>query len=456
MNELSLYQNADQLISHGFKSLRKDALSIAAHGIRRVIPYERAKHIIRLEKKSFFVDGKEFPLSHGRIFVIGAGKGSFPIAQALDELFGPLIHGGVVVVKEGEKRQLNHIEVFESSHPLPDERSLTAANTILDLLKESKEEDYIFAAITGGSSSLVNMPAGDISIEDLRLVNELLLASGADIGKINTLRKHLCLIKGGRFVQYAQPATVITLTLDTAPPTMPWPDLCLPDPTTFQDAIDVLHTYDLWDKVPPSVRNRLNKGKENPDLETIKSFEGMKHHLFYLASPKDACFAAARKATELGYTPFVLSTTMEGEAKDVGIVHASIANEIVRNDKPVSSPCALISGGETTVILNGKVGIGGPNQETALGFATKVEPGSPTVMVSIDTDGTDGPGDVAGGVVDGNTSQHMEERNLDMYAALRDHNAGAVLKASDDAIYTGHTGTNVMNLRVVLVDSKRG
>lgn len=455
MNGTELFDNGEQLRMEDDKGLKKDVLRIVEEGIKKVIPYVATKEAIHYEGDTLKIGTMEFlrqDIEH--IYVIGVGKGSYPIAQALDEIFGDEITEGFVIVKEGEKRRLPHIEIFESSHPIPDERSVEGAKRMMAILKKAGSNDLVLAAITGGASALANLPADGISVEDLKTVNHQLLKCGASIGKMNAVRKHLCLIKGGRVVQCGQPATVITFTFDTAPPDMPWPDMCLPDPTTFADAIHVLKTYNLWDKVPVSIRERLTWGMNHPEAETIKSLEGMKQQVISVADPEMACLAAAEEAKRLGYTPYILSTTMEGEAKDVGIVLAGISDEILTKDRPFKKPCALISGGETTVTINGKCGEGGPNQETVLGYITKIRGAKDFAFVSIDTDGTDGPCKIAGGIVDGNSKRKLQDAGIDVNSELREHNSSKVLEAIGGAIMTGHTGTNMMNLRVVVLKNE--
>lgn len=448
----SLYQNYDVLVSKGQQQVRRDALEIAQAGIEHAIPYQATKRLIRLESGELIVGDKRFLLDKiGKIYVVGAGKGSFPIAKALEEILASRIEKGIVVVKEGEKRRLQYIETFESSHPIPDERSLIGARKIMDVLREAQENDLVFAAITGGSSALVNLPLGQITIDELKKMNTMLLRCGAPIGEINAVRKHICGIKGGRVVQMGQPACVITLTLDTAPPGMPWPDMCLPDPTRFEDAVHVLKIYDLWDETPESVKRYLLKGLEDESLETLKSLDGMKHMLFSVADPRSCCVAAAQRAEALGYSSHILGTALEGEARDMGIFLAGVAKEIVRFARPFTRPCALITGGETTVTIVDTPGAGGPNQETSLGFAEKAPTDCEVACVSIDTDGTDGPCTIAGGISDGETLSRAAQMGLDIKAALKHHNSSEILIALGDDIVTGHTGTNVMNLRVVVI-----
>ena len=452
MEKTPLFKNEEILSFGDEKSLRQDVLKIVEAGIRKVIPYESTKDAIYYRDGVLQIGKMKFQREDiENIYVVGVGKGAFPIAQALDEIFKDEIREGFVIVKEGEKRRLNHIEIFESSHPIPDERSIEGAKRMVEILKKAGPKDLVLAAITGGSSALANLPAEGISIQDLKDINSQLLKCGAEIGKMNAVRKHLCMIKGGRAVACGQPAAVITFTFDTAPPDMPWPDMSLPDPTTFQDAVHVLKSYNIWETAPESVKSRLLWGESHPEAETVKSLEGMRQEIISVADPEAACRAAAEQAEKLGYKPYILSTIMEGEAKDVGVVLAGISDEILKNSRPFSKPCALISGGETTVTIQGECGKGGPNQETVLGFIDKIRANQGFAFVSIDTDGTDGPCDIAGGIVSGSSKKVLAEKHIDINKELRNHNSSRVLQSIDSAIVTGHTGTNVMNLMVVVL-----
>lgn len=335
---------------------------------------------------------------------------------------------------------------------MPDGDSIRGARAILELLSRVGEKDLVFLAVTGGASALMTLPPEGISLEDLRLTSDLLLKCGAAIPKINMVRRHLCLVKGGKLLAAAQPAMAVTLTLDTAPYDLPWPDPCLPDPYTFQDALDVLAECDLLDRVPPAVRRYLEESVGMPERETIKSTEGMNTLLLSVGDPPAACEAAASRARELGFEPAILSTRLEGEAKDLGVFMAGMADEIVRRNRPFRAPCALISGGETTVTVGKDCGRGGPNQESVLGFAGafRIE-GARVAFASVDTDGTDGPTDIAGGIADGRSRRRAMEGNIRIGQALKSHSAADALEALGDAVFTGHTGTNVMNLRVLLV-----
>lgn len=457
MNEFSIYDNYDELIDHGNIEERKAALLIAEAGIKSVIPYVRTKEYISLVGTELRVGHLRYNIGQiDNIYVVGVGKGSYPIAQALDEILGSRITEGFLVVKEGETRKLPHITVFESSHPFPDQRSVIGATRIMEILKRAGEKDIVFAAVTGGASALVNLPIEPVTIEEMRETSKLLLQSGADIRQMNAVRKHLCNMKGGRIVQFGQPAMVITFTLDTNPPGMPWPDLCLPDPSTFVEAITVLKDFQLWDKVPASVRSHLLDGLEHPEWETLKTLDGMKHAMFGVGNQQEACSAAARKAQELGYTPIVLSSTIEGEAKDVGIFLAGITNEVISYNQPVEPPCAIISGGETTITMYNKPEEGGPNQESVFGYAYKLRHTDNMAFVCVDTDGTDGPTDIAGGIADGYTLARLKDHGYSIADIFKNHGTSNPLRTLRDAVYTGNTGTNVMNLRVVVVSKPIG
>jgi glycerate 2-kinase len=451
--EARIIINFDALVSKGQVKVRKDALEIVESGIRKAIPYTETRKMVKIENDHLLIDDKKISLQTIRnIYVIGAGKGAYPIALALDEVLQDKITQGFVVVKEGEKRKLKHIEVYESSHPLPDERSVIGAKKIKEILDKAGQGDIVLAAITGGCSALVNLPADELTIDDLKAVNDLLLKSGANISRMNAVRKHLCMLKGGRMVAYAHPAPIFTFTLDTAPPNLPWPDLVLADPSTFQEAIDILKDYDLWSLIPQAARDHLERGLVCPDMETPKSLELYQNYIFNVADPRSTCLAAAQKAEELGYKSYILSVNFEGEARELGVFFSGLANEITARNRPFESPCALISAGETTVAIAGKCGKGGPNQETVLGFVQKLYTSRNVACVCVDTDGTDGPGDLAGGVVDAMTKARAEKLGLNLPQYLKEHDSSTALLALDDAIVTGHTGTNVQHLRVVVIE----
>jgi glycerate-2-kinase len=449
---MKIIKNYSELIAHGQGKVRRDALEIIQKGIEGADPGKGVYKQLRLDGNNLNIGDKVIDLTKiHNIYFVGTGKGSFPIAQALEEMLGSRIKGGVLSVKSGEKRRLARIEVIEAGHPLPNENSVLAGRKIFEVAQNAGENDLVFAGVTGGASALLILPPPGISLNDLQCVNQLLLKSGANIREMNAVRKHLCLLKGGRLVATIQPAMAVTLTLDTAPEGLPWPDLCLADPTTFQDAIETLHYFDLWEKVPKSVQVYLEEGKSKPERETVKSLAGMKATLLSVGDPVSACETAARKAKELGYTPIILSTNIEGDSAQAGICLSGIVKEIIKFNRPFPKPCALISGGETTVTITGKCGEGGPNQEFALAFAQQLGSKPNVCCIAVDTDGTDGPTDIAGGIVDGDTSSRASKLKISIPQTLKDHDSSKVLKMLGDSIITGHTGTNIMNLRAIII-----
>ena len=448
-----LFRNYDSLIGGELSELRNACLAIAEAAIRRAIPYSETKKRISVSEGVLRVSDSVYALSElNHIYVIGVGKGAYPIALAMEEQLGELISEGVVLVKRGDHRRLERIEVIESGHPLPDENGIEGAKKIRAIVEKAGADDLILAAITGGSSAMMNLPFDGISLEDLRLTNRLLLGSGADIAHMNMVRKHLCTMKGGHLVELAYPAPMHTFTLDTNPPGILWPDLVYPDSSTYADAIRVAEEYGFWNELPESVKAHLKKGAADPSMETPKVLSHPRNYIHSVADPKSTCAAAAERAKELGFEPYVLSTAMDGEAKDLGIFFACMANEIAETGRPFKAPCALISGGETTVTLPiGCRGKGGPNQETAMGFVTRIREGVPAVCLSMDSDGTDGPTDIAGGISDGFTRKKAAERGVPYENLLKEHESSEALSRMGDALLTGHTGTNIMNVRIVLI-----
>ena len=453
-HEERIVKNYQKLLSHGQKNMREAALEIIQSGINGASPGIGTHKVVRLIGYNLLVGTKEYDLRNiSRIYVVGVGKGAFSIAESLEKTLGPHIYKGIVGVKRGERRRLQKIEVVETGHPLPDESSIIVARKILEIANMAGKGDLVFAAITGGASALATLPPGGIKLKEIQKLTDLLLKSGAPIRDINAVRKHLCQLKGGLLVFHIQPAEAITLTLDTAPKDMPWPDMCLPDPTTFQDALAVLKKYDLNNIVSPSIKHYLLEGVEKPELETVKNFEGMKAALFSVGNQVVACEAAASRAKEFGYNPVILSTSIAGEATTVGICLAGIVREIIKNKRPFPPPCALISGGETTVTVLGNCGVGGRNQEFVLSFAQELGAEEKVCCASVDTDGTDGSTDIAGGLVDGETMTRAKNLDINIANFLKNHNSSAALTALEDTIVTGHTGTNVLDLRVILIDN---
>lgn len=449
-----IVKNRKELLSSGKVEAREDLMEIIEHALGEVAPIRCLRNLGELkDSRLLSVDDRKYDLSEvGNVYVLGAGKGSLEVAKALKEIMGDTIDDGVIIEKKGQGEELEGIRVFEASHPLPDEGGFRAGEELLDLADSSKERDLVFVCITGGASALFPRPVEEVSIEELANLTKLLLNSGAPIEEINAVRKHLSKTKGGQLAKVIHPAKILNLIVVDEVAGRPWGPT-VPDETTFEDAIGVLKKYDLWSDSSKSVKEYLQRGAEGAEPETLKSedFKSLRVQDVILAKPEDICEAAQEKAEELGYTSMILSTFIEGESREAGTFLAGIAKEVERNDRPVPAPCAIISGGETTVKIDEGPGEGGPNQELALGFALDIEGYSKISAISIGTDGTDGPTDIAGGIVDGQTMERANSKKIDVFENLMKHNSSYVLKELEDAVYAGPTGTNLMDLRVVLV-----
>ena len=450
---MMIIANRDELVSHGNARGRGVIVDIIEYALQSMNSYTLTRKKIRIQDNMLCVDYLKYDLSKIRnIFVVGGGKAAFPIAQALEDILGERIRRGVVNVKKGEKRRLKRIKIREAGHPVPDEEGYEGAKEILETVQEAREGDLVFCLITGGASALMPLPYEGISLDDKKKVNELLLKSGATIDEINAVRNHISAIKGGRLAKYIHPAETVNLIVMDEVAGLPWGP-SVPDSTTFGDCVRILRKYDLWNNVPDSVRKHIEKGLSDPAMETLKpkDFEGMKMHNVILADNQKICQAAKERAEQLGLSAVVLTTVLEGESREAGIVLATIAREVEAKGRPVEPPCALICGGETNVRIAGEYGKGGPSQEFALGSSLKLDGSRRIVVASVDTDGTDGPTDVAGGIVDGYTLERARERGLDVYGSLMKHDTYVALKGLGDAICTGPTETNVMDLDVIVV-----
>jgi glycerate 2-kinase len=450
----SYIKNEKELVTHGHGRLRKAALDIADCAIQAADPYIATRKLVGLQGDILSIGSLRFDLSQqGNVYILGAGKASLPIAKALDEILGDRISSGLVIVKNRQNRSLQHIELREASHPVPDKTGLAAAEEMMRLAGKAREGDLAFCAITGGSSALMPLPVSSVNLQDKRKVNELMLACGANIREINAVRKHLSDIKGGRLALSLFPAEIVNLTVSDVigDPLDYITDPTVPDTSTFSDAIAVLDKYSLWDDFPESAIQYLRNA--SPELETPKDFGKYTDlvHSFILATGDCICKSAVDRARELGFTPWVLTVALEGESKEEGTAMARLACRVKSTGSPLSPPCALIAAGETTVTISGKSGRGGPNQEFVLSAALQLAEHDGIVIAALDTDGSDGPTDIAGGLVDNSTISRARETGLEPVTLLSTHDASSLLLALGDTIITGPTGTNVNDLKIALV-----
>ena len=397
-----------------------------------------------------------FPLSpSSSLRLVGAGKATPAMAAAAEAILGDRIDCGAINAPSGSVQSLARVETFAAGHPVPNEAGVAGARRQLALLASLPPDALVLGLFSGGGSALLPAPAEGLTLAEKQETTRLLLACGAPIDEINALRKHLSAIKGGLLSRAAAPARVIALflsdvigdPLDTiaSGPTHP-------DATTFGDCLAIVDRYDLRHQLPASVRQHLEAGARGERPETPK--------------PRDPCFArteslvignnrlaldaAAHQARALGYEVLILTSRLQGEARQAAAALVSIAQETAETNRPIARPACLIAGGETTVTLRGN-GKGGRNQELALAAALQLSGWSAITLLSGGTDGTDGPTDAAGALADGQTLSRAQAQGLDARAFLERHDSYSFFAALDDLVITGPTGTNVMDLQVILI-----
>ena len=446
-------QNRDRLIDHGNSHLRNTAIEIIEYALTAADPYAAVDRLVQVSDELLVIGDLQLDLrNYERIFILGAGKASRGIALALEDKLGDHISDGVFVLKHGDDVSLQHARVIYASHPIPDEGSRLGAQMMMDMAGKMTEEDLVFAGITGGSSALLASPVTGVSLGDLQKVHQLLLLSGADIFKINAVRKHLSSIKGGWLAERIMPATLINLTVSdvvgdhldyiTGP--------TVSDTSTFDDARSVMDEYDLWVSFPDSASDYLRRGGSAE--ETPKGFGNLPLHSFVVVGGDAACVAAAQRADALGFESMVLTSMLEGEAREAGSFLASIGKEVLRFGRPIAPPCAVITGGENVVTIGSDHrGDGGPNQEFVLSAGLEIAGLDRILVAAIDTDGFDGNTDAAGGMVDGKTRSAADIAGIDPIMSLRKHDVEGLLRRVGDVIITGPTGTNVNDLKILLV-----
>jgi glycerate-2-kinase len=448
-----MIKNSKELISHGQIDLRKRILEIVTHALQAVDPYEATHRHLRLDGDKLFVGEKSYDLNaYENIYAIGAGKATYRQAVALEEILGDRLSGGFIAVKDGQMGPLQLIKAVEAAHPVPDQRSFEAGQELVRIAENAGPHDLVICLMSGGVSSLAINPVDSISLENKIEMNRLLVHCGADVTEIMTVRRHLSGIKGGRLAQRLQPATVIALTVsDAIGDPMEWnTDWTSPDSSTFQDAVHILKKYDLWKSCPKPVTAFFSDFK--PEKETPKSFPDHTIYNFMTVKIQALWEAALLKAQDLNFKPYLLTTVLNGESREVGRTLAAMAREVAKSGHPFKAPCALIASGETAVRVSGATsGLGGANQELAAGACLDLAADDPIVVCALDTDGTDGPTTLAGGLTDGSSLWRATQKGHDLYRVLLDHNITPLLQELGDAIDTGSTGTNVNDLVVILV-----
>lgn len=428
------------------------ALDCLLAGIEAAHPEKVIESSIELNDAVLSINKTDYDLDQfERVFIIGGGNAASRVAKYLETLLHRFITDGVVVTDD--PTELSTIHCVQGSHPVPNESAVEGTSQILDLAGAASKDDLIISIITGGGSALLPAPVRNISLSELQDVTNKLLTSGATISEINAVRKHLSTIKGGQLARKAAPAKTVGLvfsdvvgndlsTIASGP--------LVPDTTTFEDAITILDRYNI--KPTESVYDYLEQGRQGRYAETptadMEYFNNIETHI--LADNCTAIQAAENYAAKQGYETLILSSSIRGEARDVAKVHIGIAEEIISSGRPVEPPVVLLSGGEATVTVEGD-GDGGPNQEFVVSAGLEIDdPG--VVVSSIDTDGIDGSVNVAGGIIDESITKKVNHRELRV--ALDRNDAYSILESAGAAIITGQTGTNVNDLRAIVIAGK--
>src|SRR3989304_4425693 len=432
-----------------------ELISIFKAGVDAVSPYKLILQSLKIDCNILNIKDVSYDLSRfNNIIVIGAGKATASMAQAVENILEDRIGDGLIVVKYEHTSPLKKIKQLEAGHPLPDEAGVKGTEEILRLLEGADEKTVVICLLSGGGSALLVSPLDGITLDEKKEVNRLLLSAGARIDEINTVRKHLSKIKGGRLAEISYPAILLTLILSdvignrldviASGPTVP-------DNSTFKDAMDVIKKYNLVDKLPANVMILLKQGLRGDIKDTPKNGEVFfkKSKVFILGNLKHALTAAKEKAVSMGYETEIISSELQGEARDVGRWFAKRA-------KGLKEARCLISGGETTVTVKGN-GLGGRNQELALACAIEIEGTKGITMLSAGTDGTDGPTDAAGAIVDEETISKAKKLGLDPERYLNTNDSYNFFKKLDFLsgerfhVITGPTGTNVMDMQIIKV-----
>lgn len=443
---------------------REKLISIFNAALKSVDSCDSVRKAISFRDNEIIINGHiTYNINNfSKLIVVGAGKATAPMAQAVEDIFGDRIDDGIIIVKYGHTRPLKKIRQIEASHPLPDISGLRGTRSIIELLNHADAGTLVICLFSGGASSLLVSPAGYITLDEKKYVTDLLLKAGAAINELNTVRKHISRVKGGLLAEIMYPASVAAIILSdvigdrldviASGPTVP-------DSTTFSDAMDVIGKYNLEDKVPDSVLKYIGKGLRGEIEETPKQGEVFFGNIrnIIAGSVRQALSAAMKKAVNLGYKTEIIASDIQGDVRDAAGYLLEKALEAKKTLKSVNGPVCLLSGGETTVSVKGE-GLGGRNQELALAFAIEIKGEKGITMLSAGTDGTDGPTDAAGAIVDGETFSLAYKHGIDPVKYLRNNDSYNFFKNLDTLsgvphhLITGPTWTNVMDLQIILAE----
>ena len=440
--------------------LKSDLKAIYKSALKAADPYSSVLAKVRLKNNHLEIGERSYSLEkYKTVHVVGAGKASAEMGRAIVRILGGRLQKGLIVVRDLPRRDVPLMKILQAGHPEPDNRGLIASQSLIHYLQSKvSKHDLLLVLLSGGASALLPSPVEKISLDDKKATTKILLSCGATIYEINTIRKHLSRLKGGRFLNYVGGATVITLiisdvvgndlsTIASGPTSH--------DPSTFSDCLEVLDRYQIRDQIPKSVLSFLrDSARGKIDVDTLKVGSPALEKTFnYLVSTNQASLqAAAKKAGSLGYKPMIISSSIQGNTSDLASFYVSIAREILATGHPLPAPCCLLSGGETTVKVVGD-GRGGRNQEFALScfHQTQNWKNQSVVFAAIGSDGSDGPTDAAGAIVSNDSRPRAKKLGLDSSDYLRRNDSYTFFQKLDDLIRTGPTGTNVMDFHFALI-----
>jgi len=428
---------------------------ILSAALEAVEPGESVARYLQRQGDILWLAGRAYDLRRYRhVWIVGAGKAGAPMAQRTASILGDRLTGGLVIVKDGHAGDRSALpeglRLIEAGHPIPDERGVAGAAQIAALLAELNEDDLVICLISGGGSALLVSPGPGVTLADLRALTAALLACGASIDEINILRKHMEQLKGGGLARLAAPATLLTLILSDVvgdPLEVIASGPSVPDPSTFSDAWEVVERYDLHDQLPTALIDRLARGRRGELPDTPKPGDALFDYgqNVVIGNNLQAAQAAIQQAQVEGFNTLLLTTRLQGEARQAGRFLAAIARQIAANGQPLPRPACLLAGGETTVCLSGD-GLGGRNQELALGAVADLAGLEEIALATLATDGGDGPTDAAGAIVTGRTLARAREIGLDPTQYLARNDAYRFFAPLGDLIRTGPTQTNVTDL----------
>ena len=436
--------------------LKQTASTIFTAGVQAVDPWRCIHKWMHLDKDGLRIRDRVISLQGiERIVLVGMGKASAAMAAAVEDILGDRIHDGCIITKYGHARPVHHCRILEAAHPVPDEQGVQATDALIDVVRSAGPRDLILCLISGGGSALSPAPAEGITLADKQAVTRSLLGCGATIHEVNTIRKHLSRLKGGQLCRYAHGARVISLILSD----VIGDDLDIiasgctaPDTSTFADCMRILKGYALDQSIPASVLKHLSQGFGGHIQETPKPGDPIfaSTDNCIIGSLDEALRAAEEEASSQGFSCLRLTSVLQGEAREVAKVLGSVGKEVRMRHRPLPPPACILSGGETTVTLKGP-GLGGRNMELALAAGIELSGVQGMLLLSAGTDGTDGPTEAAGAFASGSTTTRAEHMGLSAKTSLSANDSYHFFQNIDDLFITGPTGTNVMDMQILLI-----